>query len=151
MSCVECAPACSHRAVLARVFDEVIEVDLVDSADYVHLAALRRPELGVTLTKLHCWTLTQYSKCVFLDADTLVSAVGGETPHGTGSPAHTVPSLSPGCSPPQVTRICHQCQCPVRQSQVRHTMSWHVSRPPVYGAHSRFWPTLSGGKKHLSF
>lgn len=71
----------SRRAVLARVFDEVIEVDLVDSADYVHLAALRRPELGVTLTKLHCWTLTRYSKCVFLDADTLVSAVGGETPH----------------------------------------------------------------------
>ncbi|XP_066213222.1 glycogenin-2 isoform X2 [Saccopteryx leptura] len=44
----------------------------MDSADYVHLAVLRRPELGVTLTKLHCWTLTRYSKCVFMDADTLV-------------------------------------------------------------------------------
>ncbi|GIY39491.1 glycogenin-1 [Caerostris extrusa] len=32
----------------------------------------KRPELGVTLTKLHCWNLTQFSKCVFLDADTLV-------------------------------------------------------------------------------
>ncbi|ELK09002.1 Glycogenin-2 [Pteropus alecto] len=60
------------RLVLSRVFDEVIEVNLVDSADDVHLAFLRRPELGVTLTKLHCWTLTQYGKCVFLDADTLV-------------------------------------------------------------------------------
>lgn len=60
------------RLVLSRVFDEVIEVNLVDSADDIHLAFLRRPELGVTLTKLHCWTLTQYSKCVFLDADTLV-------------------------------------------------------------------------------
>ncbi|KAF6090545.1 glycogenin 2 [Phyllostomus discolor] len=60
------------RLVLSEVFDEVLEVDLIDSADYVHLAFLRRPELGVTLTKLHCWTLTHYSKCVFLDADTLV-------------------------------------------------------------------------------
>ncbi|XP_023184933.1 glycogenin-2 isoform X2 [Xiphophorus maculatus] len=33
---------------------------------------LGRPELGVTFTKLHCWNLTQYNKCVFLDADTLV-------------------------------------------------------------------------------
>uniref|UniRef100_A0A8C6E3W9 glycogenin glucosyltransferase n=1 Tax=Moschus moschiferus TaxID=68415 RepID=A0A8C6E3W9_MOSMO len=60
------------RVILSRVFDEVIEVKLTDSADYVHLAFLKRPDLGVTLTKLHCWTLTHYSKCVFLDADTLV-------------------------------------------------------------------------------
>ncbi|XP_021565688.1 glycogenin-2, partial [Carlito syrichta] len=60
------------RVLLSRVFDEVIEVNLLDSADYIHLAFLKRPELGVTLTKLHCWTLTHYSKCVFLDADTLV-------------------------------------------------------------------------------
>uniref|UniRef100_A0A673VSS6 glycogenin glucosyltransferase n=1 Tax=Suricata suricatta TaxID=37032 RepID=A0A673VSS6_SURSU len=62
------------RVILSKVFDEVIEVNLMDSADYIHLAFLKRPELGVTLTKLHCWTLTQYSKCVFLDADTLVLA-----------------------------------------------------------------------------
>ncbi|XP_078218536.1 glycogenin-2 isoform X5 [Callithrix jacchus] len=60
------------RAILSKVFDEMIEVNLIDSADYIHLAFLKRPELGVTLTKLHCWTLTHYSKCVFLDADTLV-------------------------------------------------------------------------------
>lgn len=60
------------RLVLSRVFDEVVEVNLMESEDYTHLAFLKRPELGVTLTKLHCWTLTQYSKCVFLDADTLV-------------------------------------------------------------------------------
>ncbi|XP_044792650.2 glycogenin-2 isoform X6 [Bubalus bubalis] len=60
------------RVILSRVFDEVIEVNLIDSADYVHLAFLKRPDLGITLTKLHCWTLTRYSKCVFLDADTLV-------------------------------------------------------------------------------
>ncbi|XP_049729415.1 glycogenin-2-like isoform X1 [Elephas maximus indicus] len=67
-------PQVSHllRVILSRVFDDVIEVNLIRSADYIHLAYLKRPELGVTLTKLHCWTLTRYSKCIFLDADTLV-------------------------------------------------------------------------------
>ncbi|XP_067152205.1 glycogenin-2 isoform X1 [Apteryx mantelli] len=60
------------RSVLRSVFDEVIEVDALGSADSVHLAVLQRPELGVTFTKLHCWTLTHYNKCVFMDADTLV-------------------------------------------------------------------------------
>ncbi|KFO22761.1 Glycogenin-2 [Fukomys damarensis] len=60
------------RVVLSRVFDEVIEVNLSGSEDRTHLAFRKRPELGVTLTKLHCWTLTQYSKGVFLDPDTLV-------------------------------------------------------------------------------
>ncbi|KAM6945349.1 glycogenin-2 [Aplochiton taeniatus] len=62
------------RDALGRVCDEVLTVDVLDSADPAHLSWLRRPELGVTFTKLHCWTLTQYSKCVFLDADTLVLA-----------------------------------------------------------------------------
>jgi len=37
-----------------------------------HQSVLCRSELGITFTKLHCWQLTQYRKCVFLDADTLV-------------------------------------------------------------------------------
>lgn len=57
------------------MFDEVIVVDVMDSEDYHHLSLLGRPELGITFTKIHCWTLTQYSKCVFLDADTLVSSL----------------------------------------------------------------------------
>lgn len=48
-------------------------MDLLDSGDAAHLAMMKRPDLGVTFTKLHCWTLTEYSKCVFMDADTLVS------------------------------------------------------------------------------
>lgn len=68
--------ACSGRSVLHSVFDEVVEVDTLDSADSVRLTLMQRPELGVTFTKLHCWTLTHYSKCVFMDADTLVSRVG---------------------------------------------------------------------------
>lgn len=60
------------RFALRNVFDDVILVDLLDSEDHVRLSLLGRPELGITFTKIHCWTLTQYSKCVFLDADTLV-------------------------------------------------------------------------------
>lgn len=58
--------------MLKRIFHEVRVVDVLDSGDTAHLAMMKRPDLGVTFTKLHCWTLTQYSKCVFLDADTLV-------------------------------------------------------------------------------
>lgn len=57
---------------MEKVFDEVKPVDVLDSKDTAHLALLKRPELGVTLTKIHCWELTQYSKCVFMDADTMV-------------------------------------------------------------------------------
>lgn len=60
------------RAVLRKVYDEVRLVDMLDSGDAAHLAMMKRPDLGVTFTKLHCWTLTEYSKCVFMDADTLV-------------------------------------------------------------------------------
>ncbi|XP_068732763.1 glycogenin-1-like isoform X1 [Montipora capricornis] len=60
------------RERLARVWDHLEIVDLLDSEDTTHLALLARPELGITFTKIHCWNLTQYRKCVFLDADTLV-------------------------------------------------------------------------------
>ncbi|XP_015838868.1 proteoglycan 4 isoform X1 [Tribolium castaneum] len=60
------------RAKLATVFDLVQEVNILDSKDESNLRLLKRPELGVTFTKLHCWRLTQFDKCVFLDADTLV-------------------------------------------------------------------------------
>ncbi|KAM3871148.1 glycogenin-1-like [Diretmus argenteus] len=60
------------RTVLRSIYDEVCVVDVMDSGDTAHLTMMKRPDLGVTFTKLHCWTLTQYSKCVFMDADTLV-------------------------------------------------------------------------------
>ena len=60
------------RERLARVWDHLEIVDLLDSEDATNLALLTRPELGITFTKIHCWNLTQYRKCVFLDADTLV-------------------------------------------------------------------------------
>lgn len=58
-----------------RLFDLVYTVDILDSRDTTNLALLDRRDLGVTFTKLHCWRLTQYKKCVFLDADTLVCMV----------------------------------------------------------------------------
>ncbi|KAM9332088.1 glycogenin-1b isoform 1-T1 [Pholidichthys leucotaenia] len=60
------------QCVLKKIYDEVRVVDVMDSGDTAHLALMKRPELGVTFTKLHCWTLTHYSKCVFMDADTMV-------------------------------------------------------------------------------
>lgn len=60
------------QSVLKKIYDEVRVVDVLDSGDTAHLAMMKRPDLGVTFTKLHCWTLVQYSKCVFMDADTLV-------------------------------------------------------------------------------
>merc|ERR1739838_230653 len=62
------------RDVLESIFDVVTVVDVLDSKDASNLAMLKRPELGVTFTKLHCWKLVKYNKCVFLDADTLVVA-----------------------------------------------------------------------------
>lgn len=60
------------RTKLQTVFDVVQLVNVLDSKDAANLALLARPELGITFTKLHCWRLTQFEKCVFLDADTLV-------------------------------------------------------------------------------
>ncbi|KAK5857672.1 hypothetical protein PBY51_010900 [Eleginops maclovinus] len=60
------------REALETIFDEVRVVDVMDSGDVAHLSLMKRPDLGVTFTKLHCWTLTHYSKCVFMDADTMV-------------------------------------------------------------------------------
>lgn len=62
----------SLRALLSEVFDHMEEVNVLDSRDTMNLGLLSRPDLGVTFTKLHCWRLTQYSKGVFMDADTMV-------------------------------------------------------------------------------
>lgn len=60
------------RRTLENQFDEVIIVEELNSNDQEHLRLLSRPELGITFTKINCWLLEQYSKCVFLDADCLV-------------------------------------------------------------------------------
>lgn len=57
---------------LLKVFNFVKEVDVFDSKDESNLRLLARPDLGITFTKIHAWRLTQYTKCVFLDADVLI-------------------------------------------------------------------------------
>ena len=57
---------------MREVWDQLIDVTPLDSNDPQHLALLERPELGCTFSKLRAWTLTQFEKCVFMDADTLV-------------------------------------------------------------------------------
>lgn len=63
----------SMRQKLKDVYNLVQEVNVMDSQDAANLALLARPELGITFTKLHCWRLEQFEKCVFMDSDTLVS------------------------------------------------------------------------------
>ena len=58
------------------MWDELVNVETLESSDVENLTLYQRPELAVTLTKLHAWRLTRLSKCVFLDADTLVSMDG---------------------------------------------------------------------------
>lgn len=53
-------------------WDELVNIEEMNSGDWEHLQLLNRPELGVTFTKLHAWRLVRFHKCVFLDADTLV-------------------------------------------------------------------------------
>lgn len=53
---------------LSVAFDEIVETELISSDEPL----IDRPELRVTFTKINCWRLVQYEKCVFLDADTLV-------------------------------------------------------------------------------
>ncbi|XP_055350490.1 glycogenin-1-like, partial [Paramacrobiotus metropolitanus] len=60
------------RSMLQKVYDVIQEVNVLDSKDAANLALLARPELGITLTKLHAWNLTQFQEAVFLDADCLV-------------------------------------------------------------------------------
>lgn len=60
------------QTLLRQVFDHVVAVNVLDSNDALNLSLLNRPDLGVTFTKFHCWRLTQFTKCVFLDADCLV-------------------------------------------------------------------------------
>lgn len=61
-----------NRECLSDVFHQVVDVNVLDSNDPVNLGLLSRPELGVTFTKVHCWRLTQFTKCVFMDADMVV-------------------------------------------------------------------------------
>lgn len=57
-------PFRTYRDQLSQVFTKLVDVSQLDSGDAGNLKSLKRPELGVTFTKLYAWTLTEYSKYV---------------------------------------------------------------------------------------
>ena len=57
---------------LTPTFTKVVKVSELVSGNTEILSLINRPELSVTISKIHAWTLTEYEKCVFLDADCLV-------------------------------------------------------------------------------
>ncbi|KAJ1750038.1 glycogenin glucosyltransferase [Coemansia sp. RSA 1821] len=57
---------------LELAFDRVINVPILQSNDLKNLALLGRPDLGSTVTKIGIWSLVEYDRIAFLDADTLV-------------------------------------------------------------------------------
>lgn len=61
-SVVYTTPNCTHRDLLAQTLDSLISVERLDSKDALNLDALKRPELGITFTKLHAWALSEYEK-----------------------------------------------------------------------------------------
>nr|CDS33994.1 glycogenin 1 [Hymenolepis microstoma] len=62
----------NFRILLGDVFDNLVVVKSFHSGEKRNLNLLRRPDLGITYTKLYCWKLIEFLKCVFLDADTIV-------------------------------------------------------------------------------
>lgn len=70
-----CLSYCHYlfREILQGVYDNLIVVKPLQSFNEHNLFLIGRPNLGITYTKLYCWKLVQFSKCVFLDADTIVS------------------------------------------------------------------------------
>lgn len=59
------------REKLGRVFDSLIDVPTIRGISSNNLQMIGRPDLATTLTKLNLWSLTQFERVVFLDADTL--------------------------------------------------------------------------------
>jgi glycogenin glucosyltransferase len=62
----------ASRSELKTLFNHIILVDPISGLTKDNLAIIGRPDLHATLTKLHLWSLTQYSRVLYLDADTLV-------------------------------------------------------------------------------
>lgn len=62
----------AFRHLLSCVFNVVLSVRSLGTQGTTKLALLEQPDIGVSFTKLHAWRLTQFSKCVFMDAGMLV-------------------------------------------------------------------------------
>ncbi|KAF6779701.1 hypothetical protein AHF37_00726 [Paragonimus kellicotti] len=60
------------RNLLKQFFDNVIEVEEIQNINHHNRGLLRRDELRFAFTKVQCWSVVQFSKAVYLDADTVV-------------------------------------------------------------------------------
>ncbi|GAA5821909.1 hypothetical protein JCM11251_004775 [Rhodosporidiobolus azoricus] len=72
--CLTTPSTVGHNSLqaLQKVFDAVVGVEPLVTESWEELKLLGRRDLALTLTKLHLFRLTQYTKVLFLDADTLV-------------------------------------------------------------------------------
>jgi len=59
-------------ATLRGLFDHVIPVPAMAALTTTNLDLIGRPDLHATMTKLQLWSLTQFHRVLYLDADTLV-------------------------------------------------------------------------------
>jgi len=64
------SPALSDS--LGSTFTKVVKITELTSGNTEILNLIQRPELAVTISKIHAWKLLDYEKAVFLDADCLV-------------------------------------------------------------------------------
>jgi glycogenin glucosyltransferase len=63
----------SHASltVIAPLYDYIIPVQKIYSNNHTNLNLMGRPDLAGAFTKIHLWNQTQFSKIVYLDADTV--------------------------------------------------------------------------------
>lgn len=54
------------------MYDKTITVPVISAISTANLRIIGRPDLHASLTKLNLWSLTQYERILYLDADTLV-------------------------------------------------------------------------------
>ncbi|KAF9881211.1 glycogenin [Colletotrichum karsti] len=62
----------SATSTLQSLFDLVIPVPALASLTTSNLDLIGRPDLHATMTKIQLWSLTQFTRLLYLDADTLV-------------------------------------------------------------------------------
>ncbi|KAF5395248.1 Glycosyltransferase family 8 [Paragonimus heterotremus] len=60
------------RNLLKQFFDSVVEVEEIRNINHYNHGVLQRDELKFAFTKVQCWSVIQFSKAVYLDADTVV-------------------------------------------------------------------------------
>ncbi|KAI3388914.1 hypothetical protein SNEBB_006740 [Seison nebaliae] len=59
------------KNIAKNFFTKVLLIDELVSNEFDKLRLMSRPDLNVAMTKLRMWNLTGYSKCLYLDADTM--------------------------------------------------------------------------------